>query len=72
LGECHYVSGNYKARRRIAILKSIFRSLGLEENRVFLKWISASEGRKFADSAKEITEEVKKLGPNPINDIWWI
>jgi len=53
-------------------LKSIFRSLGLEENRVFLKWISASEGRKFADSAREITEEVKKLGPNPINDIWWI
>jgi F420-non-reducing hydrogenase iron-sulfur subunit len=53
-------------------LKSIFRSLGLEENRVFLKWISASEGRKFADSAKEITEEVKKMGPNPINKIWWI
>jgi len=53
-------------------LKSIFRSLGLEENRVFLKWISASEGRKFADSAKEITEEVKKLGPNPISEIWWI
>ncbi len=53
-------------------MKSIFRSLGLEENRVFLKWISASEGRKFADSAKEITEEVKKLGPNPISEIWWI
>jgi F420-non-reducing hydrogenase iron-sulfur subunit len=53
-------------------LKSIFRSLGLEENRVFLKWISASEGRKFADSAREITEEVKKMGPNPINKIWWI
>ncbi len=53
-------------------MKSIFRSLGLEENRVFLKWISASEGRKFADSAREITEEVKKMGPNPINKIWWI
>lgn len=53
-------------------MKSIFRSLGLEENRVFLKWISASEGRKFADSAKEITEEVRKLGPNPISGIWWI
>ena len=53
-------------------MKSIFRSLGLEENRVFLKWISASEGRKFADAAKEITEEVKKMGPNPINKIWWI
>jgi F420-non-reducing hydrogenase iron-sulfur subunit len=53
-------------------LKAIFRSLGLEENRLFLRWISASEGRKFADSAREITEEVKKLGPNPISNIWWI
>jgi len=53
-------------------LKAIFRSLGLEENRIFLKWISASEGRKFADSAKQITEEVRKLGPNPISGIWWI
>ena len=53
-------------------MKAIFRSLGLEENRVFLRWISASEGRRFADSAKEITEEVKKLGPNPIGKAWWI
>ena len=72
LGDCHYLNGNYKARRRIAIVKAIFRSLGLEENRVFLKWISASEGKKFADSAKEITEDVKKLGPNPLNRMWWI
>jgi F420-non-reducing hydrogenase iron-sulfur subunit len=53
-------------------VKAIFRSLGLEENRVFLRWISASEGKKFADSAKEITEEVKKLGPNPLSRMWWI
>ena len=66
------MSGNYKARRRIAILKSVFRSLGLEENRVFLKWISASEGKRFADSAREITEEVRKIGPNPISKMWWI
>ena len=53
-------------------MKSIFRSLGLEEDRVFLRWISASEGKKFADTAKEITEEVKKLGPNPLSGMWWI
>ena len=53
-------------------MKSIFRSLGLEEDRVFLRWISASEGKKFADSDKEITEEVKKLVPNPLSRMWWI
>ena len=53
-------------------MKAIFRSLGLEEDRVFLRWISASEGKKFADSAKEITDEVKKLGPNPLTKMWWV
>jgi len=65
-GDCHYVSGNLKARRRIAMLKSIFEALGLEEERIWARWISASEGRKFADTVTEITEETRKQGPNPL------
>ena len=65
-GDCHYVSGNLKARRRIAMLKAIFEALGLEEERIWARWISASEGRKFADTVAEITEETKKQGPNPL------
>ena len=71
-GDCHYVSGNLKARRRMVILKSIMDSLGLDSERVWLKWISASEGRKMANTATEITEEIRKQGPNPINEYWSI
>ena len=69
-GDCHYVSGNYKARRRIALLKSILDTLGLENDRVWLRWIGADEGRKFADTIKDMTEELKQLGPNPMAMNW--
>ena len=47
-GDCHYQTGNLKARRRIALLRSIMGTLGLDQERVWLRWISASEGRLFA------------------------
>jgi F420-non-reducing hydrogenase iron-sulfur subunit len=68
LGECHYVSGNYKARRRIGIIKTILDVLGLDSDRVYLTWISASEGPLFAAWAKRITEEIEKKGRNPLAD----
>jgi len=71
-GECHYVSGNYKARRRIASLHEILSTLKLEPDRVWLRWISASEGRKFAVTASEITDEARKMGKNPLADEWEI
>jgi F420-non-reducing hydrogenase iron-sulfur subunit len=55
----------YHARRRFAIVKSVFESLGLESDRLKLSWISASEGPKFARVANEYTEEITKLGENP-------
>ncbi len=69
-GDCHYINGNYKTRRRIKIIKTIFKTLGLGEERIFLKWISASEGVKFAKTMTEITETIKKLGPNEIGKRW--
>ena len=69
-GDCHYLSGNYKARRRIAILKTLLENLGLEPNRVWLSWISASEGAYFAETVKEMVKHIKKLGPNPLKFAW--
>ncbi len=69
-GDCHYVSGNYKARRRITLLKNILDTLGLENDRVRLRWIGADEGQKFADTVKEMRNELKKLGPNPMGSNW--
>ncbi len=69
-GDCHYLSGNFKARRRVAILKKLLENLGLEEKRLRLEWISASEGQKFADTVNEMVKETKKMGPNPIKKEW--
>ena len=64
--DCHYISGNFKAERRIAMLKKLMTQLGLEPERLRLEWISAAEGEKFAHVIREIVADVKKLGPNPL------
>jgi len=69
-GDCHYVSGNYKTRRRMVLFSSIMRSLGLDEGRVLLRWISAAEGKKFADTVTEFTEQLRQKGPNPFRNLW--
>lgn len=71
-GDCHYVSGNYKTRRRITALKTILNTLGLDDDRVWLRWISASEGAKFAETMKEITAEMKEKGPSPLKEQWTV
>ena len=63
-GDCHYLKGNYYARRKFALLKEIFKELGLQEERLRLSWISASEGPRFAEVITEFTKDVKELGPN--------
>ncbi len=70
LGDCHYLNGNYKARRKMVLLKNILETLGMEPERIWVKWISASEGQKFADTVKEMVEETKRLGPNPFAKRW--
>ncbi|MFO7676132.1 MAG: hydrogenase iron-sulfur subunit [bacterium] len=62
-GDCHYVSGNYKARKRIEALRSLIAALGIEPERLRLEWVSASEGQRYADAITAFTEEVRKLGP---------
>jgi F420-non-reducing hydrogenase iron-sulfur subunit len=69
-GDCHYVSGNYKARRRIVLLKNILNTLGLDDERVKLEWIGADEGRKYAQTIREFTDEIKAKGPNPMRKFW--
>lgn len=71
-GDCHYVSGNYKARRRITILKTVLKTFRLGDERVELRWISASEGRKFAETVKEMTKKVREMGENPLARSWSI
>jgi F420-non-reducing hydrogenase iron-sulfur subunit len=65
-GDCHYEIGNYRARRRIAALKTIMNTLGLEGERIWLRWVAHGEGQRLADTASEFNEHIKKLGPNPL------
>jgi coenzyme F420-reducing hydrogenase delta subunit len=63
-GDCHYLAGNYFARRRFALLKRYLEYLGIEEGRVQFSWVSASEGERFAQVIEKVTEDVKALGPS--------
>jgi F420-non-reducing hydrogenase iron-sulfur subunit len=63
LDECHYLEGNVKAARRLPLVKKLLTQLGIEDERVRLEWISASEGERFAAVVNDMTEEIRKLGP---------
>ena len=65
LGDCHYISGNYRAQEMVERLKGLLQVLGLEDGRLKLKWIATSEGPLFAQTIRESVEELKKLGPSP-------
>jgi len=63
IGDCHYQTGNHRAKKRIAVLKRLLGYLGIDPRRVRLDWVSASEGGRFAQIVTEFTEEMMKLGP---------
>ncbi len=68
-GDCHYRSGNYKTNRRIKLLKKFLEEMAVDPKRVRFEYVSASEGQKFATIVTEFVDELKKMGPNPLNKI---
>lgn len=64
-GDCHYVNGNLRTRRRVKMMKKLLEQMGVNPKRLRLEWISATEGAKFARVIKEFVEEIKELGPSP-------
>jgi len=64
-GDCHYLEGNLKAENRREAIELLLEDFGLEPERFRLEWISASEGPKFAQVARELTETIRALGPSP-------
>ena len=63
-GECHYLTGNYRARRKFAITKKFLEYLGVAPRRLQGSWVSASEGDKFAHVVTEMTKQLKEIGAN--------
>jgi coenzyme F420-reducing hydrogenase delta subunit len=62
-GDCHYISGNYYARRRFTVLRSLLEAVGIEPGRINFSWVSAAEGEKFAQVVTGVIDRVKDLGP---------
>ena len=67
-GDCHYVEGNYKTLRRITLFKTMLQDLGIDPKRLRLEWISAAEGKRYAVTMDEFTEQIRALGPLHLNE----
>ena len=67
-GDCHYINGNLKALRRIALVHEILERFGIGKDRLWLRWVAASEGNMFAKTVKEMTDRLKELGPSVIRE----
>ncbi len=66
IGDCHYISGNVEAEKRMMMTMEVLDTLGLGRDRMKLEWISASEGQKFASTMRDFTEQIRAKGPNPL------
>ncbi|MHC4204377.1 MAG: hydrogenase iron-sulfur subunit [Planctomycetota bacterium] len=65
IGDCHYLEGNLKAENRKDAIDLLLEDFGLEPERFRLEWISASEGPRFAEVMREMTQTIRELGPSP-------
>ncbi len=64
--DCHYSEGNYKCQKRYFLLQNVLTQMGIDNKRLRLEWISASEGKKLQEVVNEMTETLVKLGPSTI------
>ena len=64
--DCHYIGGNYRARRRVALLRMVLEQYGFDPKRLKLEWVSASEGEKFQTTIVNFVDTIKQLGPTPL------
>jgi coenzyme F420-reducing hydrogenase delta subunit len=65
-GDCHYNSGNFRAKKRVAQVKKILDTVGIGGERVKMFNLSSSEGPRFAQYAEQMAETIRALGPNPV------
>ena len=67
-GDCHYLEGNFKAAKRMFMIKSLMKNIGLDDKRFRMTFVSASEGAKWASVMEDVIGKVKELGPSPIKE----
>ncbi len=62
-GDCHYMEGNYYARRRLGMLKDLLEFVGVDPKRFHMSWVSASEGQKWKEVVEKTVEDAREVGP---------
>ncbi|MGI6317229.1 MAG: hydrogenase iron-sulfur subunit [Firmicutes bacterium] len=62
-GDCHYMEGNFYARRRFGLMKELLEYVGVDPKRFNMSWVSASEGSKWKDVVEDVVEKAKEAGP---------
>lgn len=67
-GDCHYIFGNYKAVEQFEKTKGLVKTLGLDERRIRLEWVSAAEGDRWGQVINEFVQQITELGPSPLNN----
>ncbi len=68
-GDCHYHEGNYRCLRRFQLLQKYIRQMGIDSDRLRLEWVSASEGKQFAQLVDDMTKKVREIGPSEIKTV---
>ena len=68
-GDCHYVNGNIKARKRVEYVQNLIEELGVERERVMMYNMSAAQGPRFVEVAEEFTAKIKEMGPSPFGQV---
>jgi len=66
IGDCHYLAGNFKSRRRVALMRKLIEEYGYDRERLRMTFVSASEGALWAEVVQDMVNTIKKLGPNPL------
>ena len=66
MGDCHYLDGNVKAEKMFEMTQELVKILGIDPARLRLEWVSSAEGGRFAEIAREFTEQIKSLGPSSL------
>jgi coenzyme F420-reducing hydrogenase delta subunit len=61
-GDCHYISGNLMAERKMRWVADLLECAGVNPKRLKLEWISASEGERFSNTVRDFTEQIRNLG----------
>jgi coenzyme F420-reducing hydrogenase delta subunit len=67
-GECHFLKGNLRARKRVNYTKELLKEMGIEPDRVEMYNLSSAQGQRFAQIAQEMTEKIRALGPSPVKE----